>query len=220
MQIQRVNMQSSIAQSKQNKAKGEPAFGMKIYMDKQLAKNVLSDADEYVNLAMETKDSNVIAPLVTAVKNFIECLPKGIAEHNVNPENHRLFNNEVNIDKIEIGYFHPKNGFLSLADSSGDKFPIKSSGNIILKHFEEFSKKSNLSIGSLLKARIKTDTGAELSSGPLGSFMHKDNFKILAGRIQEQEIVRLEVENPDLYWDMIQRPSDTTVITIRQSNKH
>lgn len=207
MQIQRVNMQQPVAKNKQNSAKGEPAFGIKFYADQQLAQNVLSDVDDYMGFAKDVKDSNLVQAFCNAIKKFMKDLPQHLAEHNANPANHQLFNNDINIVKIEVGYDHPKNGFLSLADSSGDKTPIKKNCRQILNHFEDFYNQSDYPVADLLEARIVTNTGVPISSGRLTEFKTKEGFKDLAGSLQKSEIIHLERTNPNLYWDMIKPPT-------------
>lgn len=204
MQIQKVNSQLPVGQNKQNKSKCQPAFGMKIYMDKKLAQNVVSDVNDLMKVA--DYDSKVIKPVFSEVKNFIKELSKNIAEHNSNPENHRLFNKQLHIEKLEVGYKDNDGHFLGLADSSGDKSSLETSGKSILKHFEDFHKYSRYNVDTLLSARIKTNTGAEIYTARFGTLKQEDKFKKLSSEIQNAEVERLENENSDLYLDMIQPP--------------
>lgn len=220
MQIQRLNMQSPAVQNKQNKAKGQPAFGIKFYMEKQLADNVLSAVDDYVDLVKDVKKPNVVNVLLDETKKFFVNLPRFIAEHNANPENHKFFNNGVEIEKVAIGYDHPEQGFLSIVDSSGVKLPTESNGQQILNNFENFSRKNKYYSGTLLKARIQTNTGVEINAGSLSEFKDAESYRKMLNSLQQHEVIKSEVKTPDCYWDMIKPPSDTTVITVRQSNKH
>lgn len=207
MQIQRVNMQSSIAQNKQNKTKGQPAFGTKIYMEKQLADNVLSAVDDYVGIVKDAKEPNVVKTLLQETKKFLMNLPKFIAEHNANPENHKFFNNGVEIKKVAIGYDHPEQGFISIVDSSGVKLPIESNGQQILNHFENFSRKNRYYYATLLKARIQTNTGVEINAGSLSELKDAESYRKMLDSLQLSEVIKSEVKTPDCYWNMIKPPT-------------
>lgn len=207
MQIQRVNMQSPIAQNKQSKAKGQPAFGMKFYMEKQLADNVLSDVGDYVELVKDVKEPNVVKVLLQETKKFLTNLPMFIAEHNATPENHKIFNNSVEIKKVAIGYDHPQQGFLSIVDSSGAKLPIESNGQQILNLFNDVYKKNKSPYVTLLKVRIHTSTGVEQNAGSLSVFKDADSYRKMLNSLQQHEVIKSKVKTTDCYWEMIKPPA-------------
>lgn len=208
MQIQRVNMQSSIAQSKQNKAKGQPAFGMKFFMEKKLSQNISNSVVGYEALANGAKESTFVKELIFQVKNFMRVLPKRIAGHNANPDNHKLFNNNFEIEQVKIGFTDRRNNFYPLVNSSYDKFSSSDTAASTFTDFVDYYKKGRLPLEDLLSARIITNTGVEIET-PCFADLSKDKIKFqnVVANLQESEIIKLERKNPDLYWDMIKPPA-------------
>lgn len=195
MQITKVNGQSSI-QNHTSNGSDKPSFGMKIYLDKALVSNINLAMD---TLVLQAGEKNVrITDMQIMVKNFLKNLSKSIAEHNAKPQNHELFDNDLEIKHINIRY-----GKTKIVDSVEPKIDVSELQPLAdrMKNCDEVHGVDNWK--RQMSFEFKLDNDIENS--------HKAYYEPyienkLPKVIQDNAINHIEFENPDVYLDMIQPP--------------
>lgn len=181
MQIQKIN-----GFQQQNTKSQNTSFGMKIYMDKALYKNVSDVLDKIPAETGFKKNSKVINKIRDFIKNFA----KSAAEHNTNPKNHRLFADAIKIKDIQ--FYHDNGKGLDCIANGRKTFEVPST------ELKESLKKLEREPYTL-EIQVLTENGIRVSNAQKG-----DNPVDWIKHIQNETIKQIEEKNPDVYFDMIQ----------------
>lgn len=173
-------------QSVKNRApiygKNSPTFGMKIILDEKITNNLRESVS---SLTKASNNNFKFAYIQQMVDTFVQEVSKSLEKHNLNPKNHELYKDILNIKSIQVNYKEDL-----IANSFGAKTKKLKELIEIITNYD--ASKNSISWGSNLKYKIVLTDGLEIKANGI---MYKQNSSVwnnIAEEIQMAEIKKIQ----------------------------